>query len=92
MLGCLDFGPDFTNNPILINKECLAIDAHVRFTVHVFLFPHLACFVGDETLEKLPEPAPENDNIEDLRQHTLDVEALERDLGMFHRKLKRAQR
>src|SRR5438874_3869008 len=40
MFGCLDFRPDFTNNPIFIDEECLAVDAHVRLAVVVLLFPH----------------------------------------------------
>src|SRR5947209_3001422 len=40
MFGCLDFGPDFTNNPIFIDEKCLAVDAHVRLAVVVLLFPH----------------------------------------------------
>ena len=34
-----DLMPDFTNNPIFINEKCLAVYAHERRAVHVFLFP-----------------------------------------------------
>src|SRR5260370_36915148 len=40
MLCWLDFGHDFTNNPIFSNEKCLAVDAHICLAVVVLLFPH----------------------------------------------------
>ena len=58
MLGSLDFWPDFTDNPVFVNKKGLAVDAHILlasillFLLHAIELRHRGIGIGQQRIRQ----------------------------------------